>query len=85
MTQRSRKRSSSPSKPKPKSKAEPPVCEDGENDPVAEEAFVESLIATGQAAKPDADGKLPAGATHELVESETGDKLKAVRRRFSIY
>jgi len=51
----------------------------------AEKAFVESLIVTGQASRPDANGKLPAGATHEIVESEAGDSPKVVRRRFSIY
>jgi hypothetical protein len=50
----------------------------------AEEAFVESLIASGEAACVDADGKLPAGATHELVETKGGG-VKAVRRRFSVY
>ena len=48
-----------------------------------EKKFVESLVATGQAAPVDEEGKLPPGATHELVETEEG-KLKAVRRRYSI-
>ncbi|HKH49936.1 MAG TPA: hypothetical protein VKM72_35225 [Thermoanaerobaculia bacterium] len=69
------------SKPAP----EPPVCEDRERDEAAEKAFIESLIATGQAARPDKRGKLPAGATHEIVESDTDNEPKVVRRRFSAY
>ena len=48
----------------------------------AEEEFTRSLIAHGQAAKVGPDGKLPPGATHELVEDDEG-RVKAVRRRFS--
>jgi len=48
----------------------------------AERAFVAGLIARGEAARPDADGNLPAGATHELVEDATGRTI-ARRRRFS--
>ena len=46
-------------------------------------AFVESLVATGQAARLDKDGKLPAGATHKIVEDEAGN-VTVVRRRFSV-
>jgi hypothetical protein len=51
--------------------------------PEEEAAFLEALIQSGQAVPVDSDGKLPAGATHKIVEDETG-KLKVVRRRFSI-
>jgi len=47
-----------------------------------EAAFVESLIANGQAAKRRRDGSLPPGATHELIEDENGER-RVVRRRFS--
>ena len=47
-----------------------------------ENAYIESLIANGQAAKRRADGTLPPGVTHELVEDEYG-VVRAVRRRFS--
>ena len=47
-------------------------------------AFTDTLIATGQAACPDAEGKLPAGATHAIVPDERG-KTTVVRRRFSAY
>ncbi len=50
----------------------------------AERAFVEGLIARGEAAPPDEHGRLPAGATHELVEDEDGH-VTARRARFSAY
>ena len=50
----------------------------------AERAFVAGLIARGEAAPADDDGKLPAGATHELVEDDDGH-LTARRRRFSAF
>jgi hypothetical protein len=48
-----------------------------------EAAFVETLVATGEAARLDHQGRLPAGATHKIVEDEAGN-VKVVRRRFSI-
>jgi hypothetical protein len=51
--------------------------------PEEEAAFSEALIASGEAARPDANGKLPRGATHEIVEDESGN-VKVVRRRFSV-
>jgi hypothetical protein len=50
----------------------------------AEDAFVKSLVANGEAACVGPDGKLPAGATHELIQTEDGE-VKAIRRRFSAY
>jgi hypothetical protein len=50
----------------------------------AEEAFIRGLIARGEAAKA-VDGKLPPGATHEIVEERPGRLPKVVRRRFSAY
>ena len=47
-----------------------------------EDAYIRSLIAHGQAARPLPDGSLPPGATHELVEDEEG-QLRVIRRRFS--
>jgi hypothetical protein len=81
VTKPTRKRRSA----KAKTTSTAPKCEEAEKDEAAEKAFTESLIATGQAAKPDAKGKLPAGATHEIVESDDKDGPKVVRRRFSIY
>lgn len=45
-------------------------------------AFVKSLLAHGQAAPLGVDGKLPAGATHELTVDASGN-LTIVRKRFS--
>jgi hypothetical protein len=51
--------------------------------PEEEAAFTRALIESGEAARLDEECKLPAGATHKLVEDEAGH-LRAVRRRFSI-
>ena len=51
--------------------------------PEEEAAFTEALIQSGEAAPLDREGKLPAGATHKIVEDDEGN-LKVVRRRFSI-
>jgi hypothetical protein len=48
-----------------------------------EAAYVETVIATGEAARLDKQGRLPAGATHKIVEDEAGN-VRVVRRRFSI-
>jgi hypothetical protein len=43
-------------------------------------SFVQALVARGQAARPNPDGTLPKGATHEIVgTTETG--LPILRRR----
>ena len=78
-----------PKKPSKRSKAQKrprrrtPVRAKNRGKLSEEEAFARSLVAHVQAAKADADGKLPPGATHELVENEKGE-LKPSRRRFSI-
>jgi hypothetical protein len=47
--------------------------------------FVQTLVANGQAARPNADGSLPPGVTHEIV-GETASGVPIVRRRrFSMY
>jgi len=48
-----------------------------------EAAYVETLIQTGQAKPLTEKGKLPAGATHEIVETRQG-QVTVVRRRFSM-
>jgi hypothetical protein len=45
-----------------------------------ERAFIETLVANGQAAKADAQGRLPHGATHEITGYRT-DGLPIVVRR----
>jgi hypothetical protein len=47
-----------------------------------EESFTRSLVRHGQAARRGADGRLPPGATHELVDDGEGP-ARVVRRRFS--
>lgn len=55
----------------------------GEQSP-SEAAFVRGLIERGEAAKA-VDGKLPPGATHEIVEEQPGRLPKVVRRRFAAF
>jgi hypothetical protein len=43
-------------------------------------AFVRGLIARGEAVRPNPDGSLPKGATHEII-GETQSGLPLVRRR----
>ena len=62
--------------PPPSTTSEQPTQDD-------EAAYLETVIASGEAARLDQEGKLPAGATHKIVEDEAGN-LKVVRRRFSI-
>jgi hypothetical protein len=51
--------------------------------PEHQAAFLETVIASGEAAPLDEHGKLPAGATLEIVSDEAGN-VKAVRRRYSM-
>ena len=69
-------------KPRKRKPAAPPPSSPRRPQSPTEKAYVDSLIANGQAARPLADGTLPPGATHELIEDENG-VLRAVRRRFS--
>jgi hypothetical protein len=59
--------------------------EDQEARKRAEEAFVEGVVARGEAAKPGPNGELPPGATHEIVEEREGRPPKLRRRRFSLF
>ena len=49
-----------------------------------EKRFIEGLVERGEAAEPDEDGKLPPGATHEIVERRDDGSVRVKRRRFSI-
>jgi hypothetical protein len=62
-------------KEKPQSSSDDIVATDP-----ASVAFVRALIARGEACPADADGKLPPGATHEIV-GETADGVPILRRR----
>ena len=68
---------SSAAAPRLRTKRERPSVQD------EEAAFNEALIASGDAARPDEDGKLPPGATPEIVEDQAGN-VRVVRRRFSV-
>ena len=49
-----------------------------------EKRFIEGLIERGEAAEPDEHGKLPPGATHEIVERRADGTVRVKRRRFSM-
>lgn len=61
-----------------------PVGRGGDEVDDAERAFVAGLIARGEAAPTDEHGKLPPGATHELIEDDEGHQTVR-RRRFSAF
>ena len=48
----------------------------------SEKRFEQDLILRGDAAK-SCDGKLPPGATHEILDPDKKGEVKVVRRRFS--
>jgi hypothetical protein len=48
-----------------------------------ERAFIETLVANGQAAELDSEGRLPAGATHEITGYHPDGLPMVVRRRFA--
>jgi hypothetical protein len=85
-SRQTRKKSSPPAKRKSEAAAgSTPATSPAPGSPTRDDeaAFIESLVSSGQAARLDKDGKLPAGATHKIVEDECGN-VKVVRRRFSI-
>jgi hypothetical protein len=49
----------------------------------AEDRYARELIDRGDAARA-VDGRLPPGATHEIVDDAPGRPPKVVRRRFSL-
>jgi hypothetical protein len=51
----------------------------------ASRAFVDGLIARGEAARPGPDGKLPPHATHEIVGETPDGRPILRRRRFSAF
>jgi hypothetical protein len=50
----------------------------------AKEKFVRDLVERGEAAVPDEEGKMPPGATHEIVSEDEKAQPVVKRRRFSI-
>jgi hypothetical protein len=54
-------------------------------EPLAEQVFVEGVIARGEAASP-VDGQLPAGATHEILDDDQDGAVPKIRRtRFKTF
>ena len=51
----------------------------------AEKKFVEDTLVRKEAAKPDKEGNLPPGATHEVVEEHEGEPPRIRRRRFKAF
>ncbi|MCC7464354.1 MAG: hypothetical protein IT480_18070 [Gammaproteobacteria bacterium] len=52
-------------------------------DDPAREAFIRGLLARGEAARPGAGGRLPPGATHEIVGTSASGLPIVRRRRFA--
>jgi hypothetical protein len=50
---------------------------------VEERDFIEALVANGQAAELDAQGRLPKGATHEITGYWPDGLPKVIRRRMT--
>lgn len=51
----------------------------------AKEAFERGLVERGEAAPADAQGRLPPGATHEIVGHDESGRPILKRRRFSAF
>ena len=49
-----------------------------------EERFAAELIRRGEAARRDEAGRLPPGATHEIVQDDPDKPPRIARRRFSL-
>ena len=73
------KRQQKTTKPLPKDSAST-----GPNRPASERQFVKGLAIRGEAAK-SAEGKLPSGATHEIIEENEQGELTVKRRRLSAF
>ena len=54
-------------------------------DDPATSAFVKGIVERGEAALPDSAGRLPAGATHEIVGQAPNGLPILVRRRFNAF
>jgi hypothetical protein len=65
-------------------KANPPDTE-AERRRKAQEAFERGIIERGEAAVADEKGRLPPGATHEIVGHDASGRPILKRRRFSAF
>jgi len=59
--------------------------EDAERARQAQEAFERGVIERGEAAEADEQGRLPPGATHEIVGHDATGRPILKRRRFSAF
>ncbi len=76
MTSRSTRKSAKPAAKNPAPKTAAP------DDASSSKRFKRDLLVRGDAAVPDAEGNLPAEATHEIVEgTKEEDGLPKVKRR----
>jgi hypothetical protein len=68
------------------SSKEPPAQVPSEEERVrkAREAYERGLIERGEAAVADEHGRLPPGATHEIIGYDSSGRAILKRRRFSI-
>jgi hypothetical protein len=71
-------------KRKPTSKAPAKSAAQPQIDEETQESYVRGLLVRGEAAR-SVDGKLPPGATHEIVEEREGELPKVRRRRYSAF
>jgi hypothetical protein len=62
----------------------PEAPADGKSPSEAEAAFQRGLIERGEAAHVDENGRLPPGATHEIVGYDAEGRPVLKRRRFSL-
>ena len=62
----------------------PEAPADGTSRSEAEAAFQRGLIERGEAAQVDENGRLPPGATHEIVGHDAEGRPVLKRRRFSL-
>jgi hypothetical protein len=79
-TAKTPKKKAEPKKDVPKKKAAAPTSESERT--AAETAYIEATIARGEAQPADPSGELPEGATHELIETPSGEQIIR-RKRFS--
>lgn len=63
----------------------PKTGDDAERQRRAKEAFERGIIERGEAAVADEYGRLPPGATHEIIGHDAAGRPILKRRRFSMY
>jgi hypothetical protein len=66
------------------SKTKAGKSETTESGPVSEQ-FVRGVLVRGEAAKPDAEGKLPLEATHAITEEKEDGTVEVKRARYKTF